>query len=109
MIFATLCDAHGLPAPQTNVRVEGFTVDAFWREARLIAEADSYEFHHMPTAFETDRLRDQRLIAAGYRVVRFPRTQVGHRPAEVLAVLWRMLDDSGVETRPPRGLNSTQT
>src|SRR5690606_21471891 len=31
-----LVDRHGLPEPGVNERVEGFMVDFFWREARLI-------------------------------------------------------------------------
>jgi hypothetical protein len=89
--FAALCDTYNLPAPRTNVCVEGLTVDAFWPHAGLIAEADGYEFHSMPTAFETDRLRDQRLIRAGHRVIRFTYRQVVDRPAEVAETLRSML------------------
>jgi hypothetical protein len=89
--FASLCDTYNLPVPRTNVRVEGLTVDAFWPHAGLIAEVDGYEFHSMPTAFETDRLRDQRLVRAGYRVIRFTYRQVVDRPADVARTLRSLL------------------
>ena len=37
----------GLPAPQLNVDVEGFEVDCFWPDLRLVVELDS-RTHHEP-------------------------------------------------------------
>src|SRR5918992_2337338 len=36
--FLALCDDHGLPRPEVNIRIEGFEVDFVWRDARVIVE-----------------------------------------------------------------------
>jgi Transcriptional regulator, AbiEi antitoxin len=68
--FIAFCERYDLPRPETNVRVAGHTVDALFREQRLIVELDSWEFHQDRDAFETDRARDADTLAAGYRTLR---------------------------------------
>ena len=67
---------HGLPQPLSNGRVEGYEVDLHWPELKLVVEVDGYAVHGHRRAFETDRVRDQELLAAGWRVA--PR----HRPSD---------------------------
>lgn len=76
-----------LPRPVTNVIVEGHRVDMVWVDRRLVVEFDSRRFHSDPAAFETDRLRDARLIAAGYTVMRITEDQLEHAPLAVIARL----------------------
>lgn len=58
--------------------------DVLGRAGRwLIAEVDGRGVHATRRAFEQDRRGDQRLMLAGYRVVRFPWRQVVGRPSEV--------------------------
>ncbi|MEU8187692.1 type IV toxin-antitoxin system AbiEi family antitoxin domain-containing protein [Micromonospora carbonacea] len=45
--------------------------DLGWRAARLIAEADGVGPHSSPEALLTDRRRQNRLVNAGWRVLRF--------------------------------------
>jgi len=85
--FLRLCDDHGIPRPETNIRVEGYEVDFVWRDARLIVEVDGYEHHRSPTTFEADRERDAVLTLAGWRVLRFTYTQVSARPDWVAGCL----------------------
>ena len=82
-----LTRAAGLPSPQTNVRLEGLEVDLLWREQRLVVEVDGYEFHGSRAAFERDRARDARLLAAGYRVLRITWRQLTQEPERVIALL----------------------
>ena len=86
-----LCRRHGLPAPQVNVLVEGFTADFLWPHARLIAETDGRRDHATTAAFQRDRTRDQRLLTLGYRVVRFTYADVTERPAYVAVTLASLL------------------
>jgi very-short-patch-repair endonuclease len=72
-------------------QVEGFTVDFFWPAKKLIIEADSYTYHSMPSAFETDRERDQQLTLAGYTVVRFTYNQVARQRPAVADRIRRLL------------------
>lgn len=53
----------------------GIRVDLMIGE-RLIVEVDGREHHSDPVAFERDRVRDARLSALGYRVLRFSYNQV---------------------------------
>jgi very-short-patch-repair endonuclease len=89
--FLRLCDDHGLPRPEMNVRIEGVTVDAVWRAARLIVEVDGYRYHRGRTVFRTDRERDVRLEVAGWRVLRFTWEHVTERPAWVAGSIRALL------------------
>jgi very-short-patch-repair endonuclease len=68
--FLTFIDAHGLPQPRVNERVEGFEVDVHWPEAKVVVELDGFAFHAGRDAFERDRARDSALQAAGWRIIR---------------------------------------
>ncbi|HET6508664.1 MAG TPA: type IV toxin-antitoxin system AbiEi family antitoxin domain-containing protein [Baekduia sp.] len=93
--FLQLCDDHGLPVPLVNGRVAGLLVDFFWPDAALVVETDGYAFHATRSAFERDRERDQRLVIAGYRVVRVTYQQVMRAPAEVARRLRALIHGSG--------------
>jgi very-short-patch-repair endonuclease len=82
-----LIRAAELPRPQANARVCGHVVDLLWPDQRLIVEFDGWETHGRRSAFETDRRRDQRLVAAGYRVIRITWRQLEHEPFAVIARL----------------------
>ena len=87
--FVLFLNDRRFPRPQTNVLIEDHEVDAVWPDKRLIVELDSYTFHATRQAFEDDRRKDRRLIAAGWTVVR---------------VTWRDLDDPDALERQLRAL-----
>lgn len=93
--FLALCRHAGLPEPFINepmaVGDRIIRPDFHWREARLVVEVDGFEGHGTRSAFERDRDRDARLVAARYRVVRFTWRQVRSEPKAVLEVLQRLL------------------
>jgi predicted transcriptional regulator of viral defense system len=89
--FLALCRAAGVPTPRTNNVTGADEVDFTWPDRRLIVEADSFRDHGTRAAFERDRRRDQRLAAAGWRVVRVTWRQVEEEPAEVAATLRTLL------------------
>lgn len=72
--FLTFLDLAGLPRPETNVWLDvggdWMEVDCVWREQGVIAELDSRAWHLTTEAFERDRERDRRALAAGWRPVR---------------------------------------
>ena len=80
-----------LERPATNVRVNGWEVDAFWPRHRLIVEVDGYAYHGNRAAFERDRRKDAALTAAGYRVVRITWRQIADEPHRTVALLARLL------------------
>jgi very-short-patch-repair endonuclease len=85
--FLELCRAHGLPAPEVNVRVGRWMVDFLWRERRLAVETDSYRYHRGSVAFEDDHARDLELRARGFDVRRFTELQIGAEPERIAADL----------------------
>jgi very-short-patch-repair endonuclease/predicted transcriptional regulator of viral defense system len=86
-----LIRAAGLPAPEHNVRILGSEVDMAWREERLVVEVDGFRFHSARDAFERDRLRDARLVAAGFRVLRVTWRRLTAAPYAVVADLAQAL------------------
>lgn len=93
--FLGLCRTAGLPQPRVNewIALEpiGYEADFLWREQKLIAEVDGRDVHTTRLAFEHDRLRDQRLMLAGYRVVRFTWRQVTDDRTATIATLRGLL------------------
>ena len=94
-LFLELCRAAGLPRPEVNAWLPlepiGVEADFLWRERRLVVETDGRETHCTTWAFERDRRRDQRLMLAGWRVVRFTWRQVVEEPARVAATVGSLL------------------
>jgi hypothetical protein len=74
--FLDLCAEHGIPLPEVNVEVEGFTVDAVWRQSRLIVELDGFAGHGTAARMRSDRARELTLRAAGYLPCRYSWHQV---------------------------------
>jgi hypothetical protein len=89
--FLALCRAEGLPPPLVNAWIElpggGIEVDFAWPDRRLAVETDGRDRHGTAAAFESDRRRDQRSTAAGWRVVRFTWRQVSSEPKLARATL----------------------
>ena len=87
----------GIPDPDTNQFVildDGgppILVDFVWRDQRVVIEADSEKWHLTRQRFETDRQRDQRLIAAGWTIIRTTWKQMTRRPHELRPLLLKLL------------------
>ena len=58
-------------------------VDVLFDDVRLVVEVDGLAFHDA-ARFQADRTRQNRLVAAGYTVLRFTWADLVDRPAEVL-------------------------
>lgn len=90
--FRDLILQSGLPRPLFNPRLvrDGKLLakpDAWWPEHGLVAEVDSREWHLSPDDWEATMRRDDRLRAAGIRVLHFSPRQVRTDPREVVAVI----------------------
>jgi very-short-patch-repair endonuclease/predicted transcriptional regulator of viral defense system len=94
--FAAFVRDHRLPEPVQNADVLGHEVDALWPAAKLVVELDSWEHHGHRAAFERDRVRDPKLLIAGYRTVRVTHLRLD-READRLATEIREL----LATPPP--------
>src|SRR5918995_1237628 len=93
--FLRLCRSRSLPSPEVNARVGPYEVDFLWRDLSLIVETDGFRHHGNRAAFETDRARDSRLQALGYRVLRFTYRQVSEDPRAVATTLGDVIRASG--------------
>src|SRR5437762_237554 len=89
--FIAFCKRYDIPLPAMNVVVDGYTVDAYWRDHNLIVELDSWEHHRTARAFENDRRRDAALDA---EVVRVTYRWLTREPADLAATLERKLSAS---------------
>lgn len=94
--FLALCRGGSVPIPETNAWITlddgvAYQADFLWRAEGLIVETDGRDVHTTRSAFEHDRLRDQRLTLAGYTVVRFTWRQVTGEPHRVLRTSRRLL------------------
>jgi len=86
-LFLPLVAQAGLPAPLTRRRVNGFRVDFFWADLRLVVETDGLRYHRTPAQQTRDRQRDQAHLAAGFTPLRFTHAQVRYDPDHVRATL----------------------
>lgn len=85
--FLPIAAAAGLPTPQTQVRLNGYRVDFYWPELRLVVETDGLTYHRTPSQQAEDIRRDHAHMAAGLVPLRFTRYQVYFEPAYVRGVL----------------------
>jgi REase_MTES_1575 len=100
--FLEFVDAAGLPEPELNEEIEGFEVDVVWRDQRVAVELDSRTFHMTAAAFETDRERDRKLQAAGWRAVRITSRQLERDAGRVRDDLWKLLGATPDDPRSAR-------
>jgi len=79
-MLAQVLRRHGLPEPvrqhQVTVNGHAFRIDFCYPEARLAIESDGFAHHGHRQAFERDRFRQNLLVLAGWRVLRFTWRQI---------------------------------
>jgi very-short-patch-repair endonuclease len=99
LLFALL-RAGDLPLPERQVYIDpgdgepAVRADFVWREQRLIVETDGGRVHGTRRAFEADRRRDQRLLLAGWRVIRITWRQIKQEPLRIQRLIGRALRQS---------------
>ena len=107
--FLPLVAQAGLPVPLTQEHLNGFRVDFFWPDLRLVVETDGLRHHRTPGQQARDRLRDQEHLAAGYTPLRFTHAQVRYEPEHVRSTLRkvaRRLVGEGARPLSPAGIDS---
>jgi very-short-patch-repair endonuclease len=81
--FLALMRKVRLPLPAVNTSIGPYRVDFLWREERFVVELDGFASHSSSEKFESDRLRDSELAAAGLRVARVTWRQLTREPEAV--------------------------
>jgi hypothetical protein len=99
-----LIRAARLPMPLFNASLyagDAFIAipDAWWPEAGVAAEVDSYEWHLSPADADRTRKRHDLMCAVGILPLHFSPRQIRREPAEVVRTIKDALD-SGLQ-RPP--------
>jgi hypothetical protein len=104
-----LIKAAGLPEPLYNPRLflDGkflASPDAWWRQAGVIAEVDSRQWHATPEGWAATMKRHNRLVAVGLAVLHFTPRELRTEPDEVVrriaAALQAGRPAPGVTTKP---------
>lgn len=81
-MLAALADV-GIRRPLVNNFIEGYELDFFWEEERLVVELDSWEHHRSRRSFEEDRDRQEKLSMAGIETIRITGTRLRREPHKV--------------------------
>ena len=104
--FLRMCERADLPCPEVNVSLgvgnRTLKPDFLWRDAGLIAEADSRRYHDTDSAFQLDRRREQLFQLAGWRVTHCTWEQIEQEPQILATTLRGLLAQPKL---PPTGLN----
>jgi REase_MTES_1575/Transcriptional regulator, AbiEi antitoxin len=67
--------------------------DVVFEEARVVIELDGWAYHVGPRQFQRDRERQNRLVAAGWTVLRFTWRDLTERRAHVVATITSIVGD----------------
>ena len=94
--FRRLLNELDLPLPLTQYEVSdngGFVarVDFAYPDQEVAIELDGFAFHTDPASFTLDRERQNRLLMAGFRVLRYTARDLRSRPKQVAQELQRAL------------------
>ncbi len=96
--FIALIRAAGIGGWRANypVRVAGrrYFLDAAFPKERVAVEIDGRAHHSSAAVFQSDRRRQNDLVAAGWTVLRFTWEDIVHRPHEVVARVVQALESS---------------
>jgi len=85
--FRPLALAAGFPLPLSKHWVLGYETDFFFPDHGLIVETDGLRYHRTPAQQARAAKRDQKHVAAGFRVLRFTHWQIAYAADEVTDVL----------------------
>ncbi len=99
--FHRLLRAAGITGWSGNITVRGegwrYNPDVAFEIERLAAEIDGRQYHDTAVAFERDRLRQNRLVCAGWTVLRFTPAMIDTDPEGVIATVQEALANIGRE------------
>jgi hypothetical protein len=99
-VFKAFLIAWDLPIPEFEALWEGFEVDAFYEDHKLIIELDGFRDHAEPDRFEADRERDARAIELRFDTVRITWKRLTRKPAELARQLRAILAARDPAGRP---------
>lgn len=90
ILFRPIAAEAGLPFPLSKQVVNGWEVDFYWPDLRLIVETDGLRYHRTASAQTRDAKRDRAHVLAGMTTLRFTHYEVKYERARVRAELNRI-------------------
>jgi uncharacterized protein DUF559 len=90
IFFRPIASAAGLPPPLSKQLVNGFEVDFFWPNLRLVVETDGLRYHRTPSTQARDARRDRAHVLAGMTPLRFTHYEIKYEPRRVRQELGRV-------------------
>ncbi len=87
ILFRPIAVEAGLPLPLTKQMVNGFEVDFFFPELKLVIETDGLRYHRTPSAQARDARRDRTHTLTGMTPLRFTHYEVKHEAPKVVRTL----------------------
>jgi very-short-patch-repair endonuclease len=90
-VLKRIVGESGIERPIFNTHVEGVEVDAYWPRLKLVIEVDGYLTHGRWVTFQRDRAKANKLVGAGFVVLRFTWHQLTLKPMQVVAEIARTL------------------
>jgi hypothetical protein len=89
-----ICHRHHIPSPLTQQWLKAGRVDFLWPTELLVVEADSWQAHGTPDAFQRDRANTNALQLAGYTVLRFTSNDLKYNSERVAAQITQALNQA---------------
>jgi very-short-patch-repair endonuclease len=80
-----------VPSLRIVIGAAAYEIDVAVPEARLAIEVDGFRYHSAHDRFQRDRTKQNALVAAGWRVLRFTWADLSERPGYVIDQIRRML------------------
>ena len=96
----------GLPQPLAQYPFGSARLDFAWPRHQVAVETDGWMTHGRRAAFEHDRARDARLLAAGWRTLRVTYRQLRQHPTLVAAQLAAVLAQAAAARSPSASKSS---
>jgi very-short-patch-repair endonuclease len=78
ILFIERCEQDGIQLPETNQRIDGWKIDALWRDQRVAVELDGCRNHKSPAQVRLDRRKDLHLRSIGLSPLRYTEDQLEH-------------------------------
>ena len=82
-MFIPIAVRAGYPVPLTRQWVNGYEVDFYWPDLRLVVETDGLTYHRTAAQQTEDLVRDQTHFASDLTPLRFSHEQVAYEPEHV--------------------------
>jgi very-short-patch-repair endonuclease len=87
ILFRPIAAEAGLPSPLTKEMVNGYEVDFFFPDLKLVVETDGLRYHRTPSAQTRDARRDRTHTLAGMTPLRFTHYEIKYEAPKVTRAL----------------------